>query len=138
VKKVLVFNRGALGEQYGQAAPDGGPLRGQRLEQARRLELIRITNDPPSYWFVLIRNFNQSDNGPDRKALKGLTTPSGNGVWRFLDERRAKAKFEQLANLPIFVTEQARVMETRQKARERTLAAKAADKLTQLSSTPLN
>jgi hypothetical protein len=30
----LVFDRGALGEQYGQADPDGGPLRGQRLEQA--------------------------------------------------------------------------------------------------------
>ena len=39
---------------------------GQRLEQAGRLELVRIVNDRPPSWFVLIRNFNQSDNGPDR------------------------------------------------------------------------
>jgi hypothetical protein len=119
VKKVLVLNRGALGEQYGQAAPDGGPLRCYRIEQAGRLELVRVLNDPPSYWFVLIRGFNQSDNGPDRQALKGLTTPWGNGVWRFLDEAKAKVKFEQLAKLPIFVTERARMLEARAESAER-------------------
>jgi hypothetical protein len=65
VKKVLVCNRGALGEKYGQAAPDGSPLRCSKLEQAGRLELVRVLNDPPSWWLVLIRNFDQSDNGPD-------------------------------------------------------------------------
>ena len=89
MKKVLVLNRGALGEQYGQAAPDGGPLRCSRLEQAGRLELVRILNN--------------------------LT---------------------ELSQLPIFVAERARVMETRAKARERTLAAKAAGKLTGFSSAP--
>jgi hypothetical protein len=38
---------------------------GQRLEQAGRLELVRIVNDRPPSRFVLIRNFNHFDNGPD-------------------------------------------------------------------------
>ena len=37
---------GSLQEWYGQAAPDGGPLRLRRLEQAGRLELVQVTNDP--------------------------------------------------------------------------------------------
>src|SRR5258708_7129846 len=56
---------------------DYGALRCYRMEQAGRLELLRVLNDPPPYWFVMIRNFNRSDNGPDRTALKGLTTALG-------------------------------------------------------------
>lgn len=112
MKKVLVLNRGALGEQY-------GGLRCSRLEQAGRLELVRVLNDPPPYWFVLIRSFDQSENGADRKALKGLTTPWGNGVWRFLEFEKAKAKFEQVSPLPIFLAERARYLERRAKSAER-------------------
>jgi hypothetical protein len=86
--------------------------------------------------FVLIRNFDQSDKGRDQKALKALTNCWGNEVWRFLDLKRGKAKSAALSRLPIFVAEQARVNETRQKARERTLAAKAAGKLKGFSSGP--
>jgi hypothetical protein len=72
---------------------------------------------------ILIRAFDQSENGSDRKALKGLTTSWGKGVWRFLDAEKAKAKFAELSALPIFVEERARAMERRQKAKERLLAA---------------
>ena len=60
MKRVLVLDRGPLAEQYGQAAPDGGPLRCRRMQQAGRLELVQVLNDQPSYWFVLIRNFDPS------------------------------------------------------------------------------
>lgn len=119
MKRVLVLDKGAAGEWYGQAAPDGSPLRCYRLEQAGRLELLRVLNDPPPYWFVLIRNFDQSETRTDRTALQGLTTSWGNGVWRFLDEGTAKAKFEQLASLPIFHAERARCLEIRNKKRQR-------------------
>jgi hypothetical protein len=119
VRKILVLNKGRLGEEYGQAAPGGGPLRCSRIEQAGRLELVRVVNDPPSYWLVLIRAFDESENSADRKALKGLTTPYGNGVWRFLREDEAKAKFKQLSDLPIFTEERARVMERRAESAER-------------------
>jgi hypothetical protein len=75
------------------------------IREAGRLEFLRVINDPPSYWFVRIRNFNQSSTGPDRIALNDISTPWGNGVWRFLDEAKGRAKFEQLANLPIFLAE---------------------------------
>ena len=100
MKKILTFDKGALSEWYGD-------LRCYRLEQAGRLELLRVLNDPPPYWFVMIRNFDQSPTGPDRLALKGLTTPWGNGVWRFLDEGKARAKIEQFSQLPIFLAEHA-------------------------------
>jgi hypothetical protein len=119
MKKILVLDKGALGAWYGQAAPDGGPLRCYRLAQAGRLELLRVINDPPSWWLVSIRNFNQSPSGPDRSALEGLTTARGNGCWRFLDERLATAKFEQLASLPIFVAEHAKALKLRDEKRER-------------------
>jgi hypothetical protein len=128
MKKVLILDKGALAEWYGQAAPDGSALRCRRLLQCGRLELLQVTNDPPSYWFVMIRNFDQRDQGKDRKALKGLTTPWGNGVWRFLDLKKARAKFDKLAKLPIFVTEAQEFQRRRDKARERILKAGTAFK----------
>ena len=119
MKKVLVLDRGAAGEWYGQATPDGGPLRCYRLAQAGRLEFLRVLNDGLPYWFVMIRNFDQSETGADRRALKGLTRPRGNGVWRYLDESQAQAKVEQLSSLLIYALERARSMEIRDKKRER-------------------
>jgi hypothetical protein len=108
MKKTLLLNN----EQY-----DG--LKCHRMSQAGRLELLRVTNDPPPYWFVMIRNFNQSPTGPDRKALEGLTTAWGNGIWRFLDQDQATAKFQQLASLPIFVAERNKAEKLRNQKRER-------------------
>jgi hypothetical protein len=119
MKKVLVLDRGAGGEWYGEASPDGCPLRCYRLAQAGRLELLRVLNDGFPYWLVMIRNFNQSPTGPDRIALQGLTTPWGNGVWRYLDEGQAHAKFQQLSSLPIYALERARAVQIRDKKRER-------------------
>jgi hypothetical protein len=119
MKRILVADKGMFKEWYGEAAPDGGPLRSRRLEQAGRLELVRILNDPPAYWFVLIRNFDMSTESADRRALAGLTTPWGNGVWRFLEFEKAKARFAQLSALPIFVAERDRAQKTREKAAER-------------------
>jgi hypothetical protein len=68
MKRILVCDKGDLREWYGHAAPDGGPLRLRRLEQAGRLELVQIVNDPPPYWFVLIRNFDGSPIGKDRQT----------------------------------------------------------------------
>jgi hypothetical protein len=85
MKRILVCDKGDLREWYGHAARDGGPLRLRRLEQAGRLELVQIVNDPPPYWFVLIRNFDQSSDSKDRRALAPVASGwSGNGVWRFL------------------------------------------------------
>ena len=123
MKRILVLDKGALGECYGQAAPDGSALRCRRLAQCGRLELLQVTNDPPSYWFVMIRNFDQRDQGKDRKALKGLTTLWGNGVWRFLDLKKARAKFDKFAKLPLFVTEAQEFHRRRDAARERILKA---------------
>jgi hypothetical protein len=106
MRKILACNKGNLAQWYGCASPEGSPLRLHRLKKTGRLELVQIVNDPPPYWFVMIRNFNQSDHGPDREALKGITTPWGNGVWRFQDFEKAKAKYEQLAELPIFIREE--------------------------------
>jgi hypothetical protein len=123
MKRILIFDKGDLGQWYGQAAPDGSPLRARRLEQAGRLEFVQIVNDQPPHWFVLIRNFDQSEHGTDRQALKGLTTPWGNGVWRFLDFEKAKAKFKQLAALPIFVRERKKAEELREKRKQHALTA---------------
>ena len=117
MKRILVFDKGALGEWYGTAAPDGGPLRARRLEQVGRLEFVQVTNDPPPYWFVLIRNFNQAPNGTDRQAIGGA--PYGNGVWRFTEFEKAKAKFLELSALPIFVAERARAQKQRAESAER-------------------
>jgi hypothetical protein len=69
VRKILVLE----GEAYGQAAPDGGPLRARRLEKFGRLELLQILNDQPPYWFVMIRNFD-----PKRDLAPGMKgAPSG-------------------------------------------------------------
>jgi hypothetical protein len=112
MKKILTLNKGAAGQWY-----DG--IRCQRIEQAGRLELLRVLNDGLPYWLVMIRNFNQSVTGSDRIALQGRTTPWGNGVWRYLEERPARETFEQLSRLPIFVAEHARSLEIRNKKRER-------------------
>jgi hypothetical protein len=119
MKRVLVLDKGAVGESYGLSSPTGGPLRCYRLAQAGRLELLRVINDPPAYWLVLIRNFNPSPSGPDRRALEGLTTSWGNGVFRFLDEDQARAKVEQLATLPIYALEREKALKIRDQKRER-------------------
>jgi hypothetical protein len=120
MKKILVCNKGMLKEWYGQAAPDGGPLRLRRLAQAGRLELLQITNDPPPYWFVMIRYFDMSEKSADRKALACFTTSFlGNGVWRFLEFEKARTKFVELSTLPIFVAEALKARETREKLAQR-------------------
>jgi hypothetical protein len=119
MKRILVCDRGDLKEWYGQAAADGGPLRLRRLEQAGRLELVQVTNDPPPYWLVLIRNFDTSPDGKDRQALAGLTTAWGNGVWRFQDFAKARTRFEQFKALPIFVEEAKKAQKHREESKER-------------------
>jgi len=130
MKRILTLDKGQSGEWYGQASPEGEALRCRRLKQCGRLELLQITNDAPPYWFVMIRNFNQSETGSDRKALKGLTTPWGNGVWRFQNINAARTKFEQLSQLPLFVAEEQKRQDTRAKrvlaGRERIGMARAA------------
>jgi len=108
MKKTLLLNN----DQYSD-------LKCHRLAQAGRLEFLRVINDPPAYWFVMIRNFNPSPSGPDRKALEGLTKPWGNGCFRFLDESQARAKFEQLASLPIFRLEREKAEKLRDQKKER-------------------
>jgi hypothetical protein len=122
VRKILVLE----GEAYGQAAPDGGPLRARRLEKFGRLELLQILNDQPPYWFVMIRNFDpQRDvasgmkgdsNGPRRQGH--LIDPSKNGNWRFTDLQMAKAKFAQLSALPWAIADEVKRQELRDKKRQ--------------------
>jgi hypothetical protein len=119
MKRILVCDKADLREWYGQAARDGGPLRLRRLEQAGRLALVQIVNDPPPYWFVLIRNFDQSPNGKDRQALAGVTNAWGNGVWRFLDFAKARSRFEAFKALPIFVEEAKNAQKQREEKKER-------------------
>jgi hypothetical protein len=108
MKKTLLLTN----EQY-----DG--LKCYSMQQAGRLELLRVINDPPAYWLVMIRNFNPAPSGPDRRALTGITTAWGNGVFRFWDEDRAKAKFEQLASLPIHAREREKMLKIRDQKKER-------------------
>jgi hypothetical protein len=127
VRKILVLE----GEAYGQAAPDGGPLRARRLEKFGRLELLQILNDQPPYWFVMIRNFDSKrdlapgmkgdSSGPRRQEQ--LIAPSKNGNWRFTDLEMAKAKFALLSVLPWAIADEAKRQELREKQKQRILAA---------------
>lgn len=127
VRKILVLE----GEAYGQAAPDGGPLRARRLEKFGRLELLQILNDQPPYWFVMIRNFDpQRDVAPGMKGHSSgprrqgrLIDPSKNGNWRFTDVGMAKAKFTELSALPWCLADEQKRQERRLKATQRILAA---------------
>lgn len=127
MRKILVLE----GEAYGQAAPDGGPLRARRLEKFGRLELLQILNDQPPYWFVLIRNFDpKRDWAPGTKGdLSGprrqehLIDPSKNGNWRFTDLGTATAKFAQLSALPWCVADEQMRQQLREKQKQRILAA---------------
>ena len=114
VKKTLQLD----GETCGQAAPDGGPLRGRRLEKFGKVELLQITNDPPSYWFVTIRNFD-----PKRDLGPVLIDPAKSNVWRFLDFGCAKAKFGELSALPWCLADEQKRQERRLKSTQRILAA---------------
>jgi hypothetical protein len=115
-KKILVLNKGKLGEWY-------TGLRCRRLEVCGRLEFLRVLNDSLPYWFVLVRNFDDAADSPDRKALKEVWPGwLGNSVWRFLEFDKAKSHYDCLSQLPIFVAEQARRVESRAKAAERVRA----------------
>jgi hypothetical protein len=109
VKKTLVLE----GEAYGQAAPDGAPLRGRRLEKFGKIELLQNTNDPPSYWFVVIRNFD-----PKRDLAPVVIDPVKSNVWRFLDFGRAKTKFAELSALPWCLADEQKRQELRDKKRQ--------------------
>jgi len=63
-------------------------LTAKRIEQSGRLWLVRVCNDPPPYWLVMIRGFNRK-----REKASGATSI---GVWRFTDKVAAKAKFDEL------------------------------------------
>ena len=63
----------------------------KRIAQSGRLWLVRVINDPPPYWFVMIRNFD-----PTRDKASGAKSM---GVWRFVDESDAIAKFNKLRTL---------------------------------------
>jgi hypothetical protein len=63
-------------------------LTAKRIEQSGRLWFVRVCNDPPPYWLVIIRGFKR-----ERDKASGATSI---GVWRFTDEAAAKAKFDEL------------------------------------------
>lgn len=66
-------------------------LTARRLKQSGRLWLVCIVNDTPPYWFAIIRNFDlKRDRASGAKSI---------GVWRFIDEGDAEAKFEELRPL---------------------------------------
>ena len=66
-------------------------LTAKRIAQSGRLWCLRVCNDPPPYFLVIIRGFNR-----DRDKASGAKSI---GVWRFIDEADAKAKFEELRPL---------------------------------------
>jgi hypothetical protein len=74
----------------------------------------------------MVRNFDESADSPDRKALRSAlgNVWLGNGVWRFLDLDKAKAHFARLSKLPIFLAEAARRQEIRAKSAERLKAVR--------------
>jgi hypothetical protein len=54
--------------------------------------MYKVINDPPPYWFVIIKNFDlEKDKASGAKSI---------GSWRFQDEADALAKFEEL--LPLY------------------------------------
>ena len=66
-------------------------LIGRRLRQSGRLWLVRVANNPPPYWLVMIRSFHiERDRASGAKSI---------GVWRFVKEQPAIAKFEELRPL---------------------------------------
>jgi hypothetical protein len=51
--------------------------------------------------------------------LAGLTSASGNGVWRFQDFAMTRTEFEQFKALPIFVEEAKKAQKHREESKER-------------------
>jgi hypothetical protein len=77
-------------------------LRARRLAQCGRVVLYKVINDPPDYWLVSIRTF---DEDIDRPLIRHLSE-FGNGVWRFLSLSAAQARFASLANLREYAAEE--------------------------------
>src|SRR5882724_4428250 len=92
-------------------------LRARRLSQCGRVVFHRIINDPPPYWLVQIKSF---DEELDRPLIAKVTGSKwGNGTWRFVSEGNAQATFDALARLPVFIEEEEKRQSDRQHARER-------------------
>ena len=101
-------------------------LKARRLAQSGRLWLVKIINDPPPYWLVWIRGFDQQK---DKKS--GGTSI---GVWRFQREEEAQEKFKEL--LPVYPAPAPRIPSEKQLEAQRafTERRKSSMKLRETSS----
>jgi len=103
-------------------------LRVRRLQQFGRIVLDQIINDPPAYWFVTVRNYDevlelkrQIDLFPDCRW--------GNGNWRSCDLERAKTHFAKLCSHPDYVAEGEKAQKLRVARKERIKALQQAGKM---------
>lgn len=90
-------------------------LRARRLSRCGRVVLYKVINDPPDYWLIVIRAFNEER---DRLLIKHLSR-FGNGVWRFVSLSEAQAHFARLVIVPEYAAEETRRQKTRRKNSER-------------------
>src|ERR1700730_6209683 len=90
-------------------------LRARRLSQCGRVVFYKIVNDPPDYWLVVIRAFNEER---DRPLIRHLSR-FGNGVWRFGSLHADQQNFTRLATFPEYAAEEKKRQKTRRKNSER-------------------
>ena len=96
-------------------------LRVRRLKVSGRIWLVQVFNDPPPYWFVMIKGFEVRPKGRDHLLVElGLVHPDTQvGNWRFTSRSAAKAKFEQLSALPLYQAEEEKAKRARRETSER-------------------
>ena len=93
----------------------------RRVEVFGRLELLRAFFDGPAFWMIRLRGRTPED----RPILEKATgSKFGNGHWRFVDEKSARAKFSQLCSLPEYVSDEEKRQKTLDRRREAFLKVK--------------
>lgn len=102
-------------------------LQARRIRKFGRVELLRIFNDGPPYWFVRIAGFNETR---DRPRSKRCGSEFGNGYWRFVRLNEAEEKFNQFAMEPESIKEQRQASALREKQKQVMLDRIAAGKFT--------
>ena len=102
--------------------PDGypGELRPYRRAVAGRLELLQVYGDGEPFWMVRLRGVSEKR---DRATLNLVSKPWGNGHFRFVDEKEARAKFEALAAFPQYAAEAEHAARIKHAQKERLAAA---------------
>ena len=91
-------------------------LKVRRLARFGRVVLDRVINDGAPYWFVAIRNFDETRDWP---LIRSFSTSWGKGTWRFVRLTDAERCFERLKLIPEYIADELKAENNRRKNSER-------------------